>query len=405
MSNSVLNFEDIVSFSKSNFNKDFVTKKQLGLGISSDFSFVDFSNFISYTPSISVSCDSADDLFVFGEFSSVASSLPLNIVGDINHFAVTKFSTNLADTNNSTNPTASKYKDLIVNSNIDFFHFSNTKFYVLYVKSSENKFNVTVNISNPDFSSSHIIVVSDKGTKADIHFSIESESKDSNTISTNFMSIICNDNSEINLFESKLLSSADNIYVKRFIFSKDNAICNYNCLDLGGNCVVGDFVSTLVGVDSNANVNNFYFANDAKFFDYNLVSSHFGRGSQGVLFSKGVSKSAKVFTRGLVRINEPAFDSNGYEKAETLLLDDDASVISIPDLEIHNHQVKCSHGSTVTSLDEEKLFYFLSRGISPDTAKTALVKGFFDSGFSRFNNSKFQDLFNGFVNEFVENIK
>ena len=86
---------------------------------------------------------------------------------------------------------------------------------------------------------------------------------------------------------------------------------------------------------------------------------------------------ADTTTRGLVRINKPAFSSDGYQKSDVILLDNDSHAISIPDLEIHNHDVACSHGSTISKLDEDKLHYMMTRGIPKSEASKTLIKGFF----------------------------
>lgn len=92
--------------------------------------------------------------------------------------------------------------------------------------------------------------------------------------------------------------------------------------------------------------------------------------------SKGVLRgSAKAVHRSLVHIASDAHDCEGYERQDTLLLSDSAQVNAIPNLEINNNQVKCSHGATTTYIDDEKLFYFLSRGLDKKTAEELFVSG------------------------------
>ena len=50
----------------------------------------------------------------------------------------------------------------------------------------------------------------------------------------------------------------------------------------------------------------------------------------------------------------------------------------IPNLEIENNEVKCSHGATIGKLDQEQLFYLSSRGIPPNIATQILIEGFFE---------------------------
>ena len=90
-----------------------------------------------------------------------------------------------------------------------------------------------------------------------------------------------------------------------------------------------------------------------------------------------LTDSSKGLSRGLVRIGKNAAGSNGYEKQDALLLSDKAEADAIPNLEIHNNEVKCSHGSTVGQIDAEKMFYLMSRGLNEKEAKLKIVEGYF----------------------------
>ena len=60
------------------------------------------------------------------------------------------------------------------------------------------------------------------------------------------------------------------------------------------------------------------------------------------------------------------------------MLGDHASAESVPNLDIHENDVRCAHGSTVGPVDEEQRYYLESRGIEPQVAERLLVSGFFD---------------------------
>ncbi|HII17543.1 TPA: Fe-S cluster assembly protein SufD [Candidatus Woesearchaeota archaeon] len=86
---------------------------------------------------------------------------------------------------------------------------------------------------------------------------------------------------------------------------------------------------------------------------------------------------AKALSRGLVKIEKDAAGSNGYEKQDALMLSDTAEADAIPNLEIHNHDVKCSHGSAVGQIDSEQLFYLTARGLPEEEAKELIIQGYF----------------------------
>ncbi|MFN2453601.1 MAG: Fe-S cluster assembly protein SufD [Pyrinomonadaceae bacterium] len=92
---------------------------------------------------------------------------------------------------------------------------------------------------------------------------------------------------------------------------------------------------------------------------------------------KGIldGKSRAVFN-GKIFVREDAQQTNAMQTNRNLLLSGDARVDTKPQLEIFADDVKCTHGATVGQLEEEELFYLLSRGLSPDLARNLLTYGF-----------------------------
>ena len=108
-------------------------------------------------------------------------------------------------------------------------------------------------------------------------------------------------------------------------------------------------------------------------------SIHNGPHTWSDIFTKGaLTGSSKCLYRGLVKIKENAFGSNGYQKEDTLLLSEDAVADSIPNLEIDNNDVRCTHGASIGKIDMEKMFYMKSRGLNEEQATWKYVKGFFE---------------------------
>ncbi|HEX8293654.1 MAG TPA: Fe-S cluster assembly protein SufD [Pyrinomonadaceae bacterium] len=92
---------------------------------------------------------------------------------------------------------------------------------------------------------------------------------------------------------------------------------------------------------------------------------------------KGIldGKSRAVFN-GRVYVHEGARGTDAQQSNKNLLLSTEARVDTKPQLEIYNDDVKCAHGATVGQLEEEELFYLLSRGLHPDLARNLLTYGF-----------------------------
>ncbi len=99
--------------------------------------------------------------------------------------------------------------------------------------------------------------------------------------------------------------------------------------------------------------------------------------TKSMMVSKGVlTDKAKAITRGLIKILPDAGQSQGYQEQHALLLSEAAEIDPVPMLEIHHDEVKCKHSTTVTQIDEEQLYYAMSRGLDESAAKREIVKGF-----------------------------
>ena len=134
--------------------------------------------------------------------------------------------------------------------------------------------------------------------------------------------------------------------------------------------------ANLIGDNSEIITINLYNANNDK-IEINSVSEHTGKNTKSYINCKGVLTNSESNVKGMIKINENAEDSDGYQKSDALILKD-SKVISVPDLEIHNNNVKCSHGSTITRLDEDKIFYMQSRGLEKEEAEKELINGFYE---------------------------
>jgi Fe-S cluster assembly protein SufD len=92
---------------------------------------------------------------------------------------------------------------------------------------------------------------------------------------------------------------------------------------------------------------------------------------------KGVlnDQSTGVFN-GKVYVHIDAQKTNAYQSNANIMMSDNASMFTKPELEIYADDVKCSHGSTTGQFDEEALFYLRARGLSEESAKRLLVSAF-----------------------------
>jgi len=134
---------------------------------------------------------------------------------------------------------------------------------------------------------------------------------------------------------------------------------------------------TLKGNGSKIYPNHAYFTYGNAKVDFKSEVTHYGENSESDMKVKGIiNESSSVITQGHVTIKPSAFNSNGYQQEDLILVGEKSIARPIPNLEIGNNEVKCSHGATVSNIDEETLFYLQSRGIRKHDAISLLLSSF-----------------------------
>lgn len=133
----------------------------------------------------------------------------------------------------------------------------------------------------------------------------------------------------------------------------------------------------LAGEEAECHLKGLYAVDGSRHVDHHLMVDHAAPRTRSNQVYKGVleDSSRGVFTgRVLVRPNSQKIDAK--QSNPSLLLGRGAVAETRPQLEIYADDVACTHGATIGRLDEDSLFYLLSRGIEPRTARRILVSGF-----------------------------
>jgi Fe-S cluster assembly protein SufD len=135
----------------------------------------------------------------------------------------------------------------------------------------------------------------------------------------------------------------------------------------------------LVGRGATGLLHALYFGNDEQLLDFRTFQDHAARDTTSNLLFKGVvDDRAKAVYTGLIHVRPDARGTNAFQTNRNIKLSDDAWAESVPNLQIENNDVKCSHASTVGPVDEDQRFYLESRGLHPSQAERFIVAGFFD---------------------------
>lgn len=182
-----------------------------------------------------------------------------------------------------------------------------------------------------------------------------------------------------------------NFNVKRSVGQNDSMVI-WETGQLGGRLTKTYYDSLLPGNGAMMEFNGVYFMEGRQHLDVDTLMHHIGLATGGDLLLHGAvkEKGRSVFT-GLIKIEQTAQQTNSYLKNENLILNPTARVDSIPSLEIDANDVRASHGATISKIDEEYLFYLMSRGIPRNTAVRMVVEGFFHKVFDRMYNNRVRE--------------
>ncbi len=135
----------------------------------------------------------------------------------------------------------------------------------------------------------------------------------------------------------------------------------------------------LKGEGASAEHMEIIFGNNNQAFDVTANVVHLGPNTRGRVLVKSVLKdTAKSLLKGMIKIGKNAKGSESYLAGHAILLDKGAKSDAIPGLEIETNEVKATHSASVAQMDEEHLFYLMSRGFSKSSAKRVIVDGFLE---------------------------
>ncbi|MFH5802584.1 Fe-S cluster assembly protein SufD [Alienimonas sp. DA493] len=142
----------------------------------------------------------------------------------------------------------------------------------------------------------------------------------------------------------------------------------------------------LDGRGARGEVNGVTFSTGRQNLSYYTQQAHNAPDTDSDLLYKTVLRDkSKVVWRGMIKVEEVAQRTDGYQRCDSLMLSEDARSDSIPGLEIEADDVRCTHGATTGRVDEEQLFYCRSRGLMESEAMHMIVAGFFDKVLDRVN--------------------
>jgi len=156
-----------------------------------------------------------------------------------------------------------------------------------------------------------------------------------------------------------------------------NSISETFILSSGSSFLKNEINCNLNGEHSSAFVNGIFSLKNNQQHEIRSIINHLAENTKSYQLVKSVlGKESKAIYQGKIFVSSKAQKTDGYQLSKAILLDKTSEFNAKPELEIYADDVKCSHGSSSGSLDDNSIFYLMSRGLNYQQSKELLINGF-----------------------------
>jgi len=252
-----------------------------------------------------------------------------------------------------------------------------------------------------------IYVPAGKAVAEPIHLLFVSTAKDHGTTAHPRNLIVAEDNSQITVIESYVslcdtayftnsvttLVAGDNAVVEHLKYQDENqqafhiATVAVNCgrasnvathsIALGAKLSRTNIYATLAGEGLECTLNGLYLTRGEQLADHYMIVDHAQpHGASHEYFNGILADKSKGVFHGRILVRPDAQKTDAKQTNKNLLLSDDATADTKPQLEIYADDVKCTHGATIGQLNDESIFYLRARSIPLEKARRMLIHAF-----------------------------
>ena len=240
-------------------------------------------------------------------------------------------------------------------------------------------FNMRLDINLEDDASIDVLNISNKNIKNNFLNFRQKINIGKNSVLKNY-SLDINPTSNIK-YSFKDISLDKNSHLEYFVYSKGSQFSKHDI-----NCSLNSDYGSVA-------LNGIIDLDDKKHHEIKTVINHNKENCKSYQLIKSVlNDNSKGVYQGKIYVNSVAQKTDGYQLSRALLLNEDVEFNAKPELEIYADDVKCSHGSTSGNIDENSIFYLMSRGLSHAQSKKLLTNGFLNEVIEKIYNEDVKSL-------------
>ncbi len=238
----------------------------------------------------------------------------------------------------------------------------------------------------------YLLVVAERLARVEVIREIHSLTLEDPTLAVHGVDVIAGEGAHVTV--SMLQHLQGNAYFADFRYARSSrdARIQFASATVGSRKA---FIRNLLDIQGEGSENNYtelFQLMDAQVVDVYAELNHAVPAAQGEMLSQAVlSDQARKVFEGMIRIRPGAQKSNAFQADHNLMLSSTARADSIPSLEIQADDVRATHSATVGKLDEEKIFYLQSRGLSVREARYLMALGYFGPTLSRMPSRLFRE--------------
>ena len=235
----------------------------------------------------------------------------------------------------------------------------------------------------------NIKIVMEKNSKAD--FILKYKSDEGKYFHYLKQENIIKENANCTVAIANLMSQNSDSFIAIENEIEKNGKLQHTIVDFGGNNKISNYYSKVQGDFAENNLKTIYLGNNNDTIDINYNIDILGKNAKCNIEAQGaLNDSARKNFKGIIDFKEGSSKSKGLENENCMILSENAKSKSLPMLLCHEEDVEGEHGVSSGKIDEAKLFYIMTKGISYDDAKKLIVKANFSSIVSKIRDKELQ---------------